>query len=77
MLPFWLHPICCCFTIRLPHHLIDDRLDGGNPLPASVNGAPQKAEFYVRTAPVPGAPHYRLGDPIDEPGGYAGFNSKR
>ena len=33
----------------------------------------EQAEFFVRTAPVPGAPHYWLGDPIDEPGGYAGL----
>jgi dipeptidyl aminopeptidase/acylaminoacyl peptidase len=31
----------------------------------------KQAGFFVRTAPVPGAPHYWLGDPIDEPGGYA------
>jgi hypothetical protein len=33
----------------------------------------KQAEFFVRTAPVPGAPHFWLGSPIDEPGGYVGF----
>jgi acetyl esterase/lipase len=33
----------------------------------------KQAEFFVRTAPVPGAPHYWIAAPIDEPGGYAGF----
>jgi acetyl esterase/lipase len=33
----------------------------------------KQAEFFVRTAPVPGAPHFWVGNPIDEPGGYMGF----
>ncbi len=28
----------------------------------------KQAEFYVRTAPVPGAPHFWMGTPMDEPG---------
>ena len=32
-----------------------------------------RPSFFVRTAPVPGAPHFWLGNPIDEPGGYVGF----
>jgi acetyl esterase/lipase len=33
----------------------------------------KQADFFVRTAPVPGAPHFWVGNPIDEPGSYTGF----
>lgn len=33
----------------------------------------KQAEFYVRTAPVPGAPHFWMGMPMDEPGSHTGF----
>jgi acetyl esterase/lipase len=33
----------------------------------------KQAEFYVRTAPVPGAPHFWMGMPMDELGSHTGF----
>jgi acetyl esterase/lipase len=33
----------------------------------------KQAEFFVRAAPVVGAPHYWMGDPFDDPGGHVGF----
>ncbi len=51
-----------------------------------VNRAPQtdafllalkQAGFFVRTCIVQGAPHYWLGDPIDEPDSYPGFVAPR
>lgn len=33
----------------------------------------KQAGFYVRTAPVPGAPHFWFSDPIDDPRGNTGF----
>ena len=37
----------------------------------------KQAGFFVRTCIVQGAPHYWLGDPIDEPGSYPGFVAPR
>jgi hypothetical protein len=37
----------------------------------------KQAGFFARTAVVPGAPHYWLSDPIDEPGGFSGFLAPR
>jgi acetyl esterase/lipase len=37
----------------------------------------KQAGFFVRTCIVQGAPHYWLGDPIDEPGSYTGFVAPR
>ena len=33
----------------------------------------KQAGFYVRTAPVPGAPHFWMGMPMDSPGSHSGF----
>jgi acetyl esterase/lipase len=37
----------------------------------------KQASFFVRTCIVQGAPHYWVGDPIDEPGSYPGFMAPR
>ena len=37
----------------------------------------KQAGFFVRPCVVPGAPHYWLNDPIDEPGSYSGFMAPR
>jgi len=37
----------------------------------------KQAGFYVRTCVMHGAPHYWLGDPIDEPGSQSGFLAPR
>ena len=37
----------------------------------------KQANFFVRTCIVQGAPHYWLGDPIEEPGSYSGFMAPR
>ncbi len=37
----------------------------------------KQAGFYVRTCVVPGAPHYWLGEPPDEPGSYSAFLAPR
>ena len=37
----------------------------------------KQAGFFVRTCIVQGAPHYWLGDPIDEPRSYSGFLAPR
>jgi acetyl esterase/lipase len=37
----------------------------------------KQANFFVRTCIVQGAPHYWVGDPIDEPGSYSGFMAPR
>jgi acetyl esterase/lipase len=37
----------------------------------------KQANFFVRPCIVPGAPHYWLSDPIEEPGSYAGFLAPR
>jgi acetyl esterase/lipase len=37
----------------------------------------KQAGFYVRTCVMHGAPHYWLGDPIDEPGSHSGFLAPR
>ena len=37
----------------------------------------KQAGFFVRTCLLPGAPHYWVSDPIDEPGSYAGFLAPR
>jgi acetyl esterase/lipase len=33
----------------------------------------KQAEFFVRTAPVPGAPHFCISSPMDDPGSPTGF----
>lgn len=33
----------------------------------------KQAEFFVRTAPVPGAPHFWISSPMDDPGSPTGF----
>ena len=33
----------------------------------------KQAEFFVRLVPVTNAPHFWMGDPLDEPRGYVGF----
>jgi dipeptidyl aminopeptidase/acylaminoacyl peptidase len=37
----------------------------------------KQAGFFVRPCVVPGAPHYWMSDPIDEPGSFAGFLAPR
>jgi acetyl esterase/lipase len=37
----------------------------------------KQANFLARTCIVQGAPHYWLGDPIEEPGSYSGFMAPR
>src|SRR5262245_61147464 len=37
----------------------------------------KQAGFFVRTCIVQGAPHYWVGDPIDEPNSYSGFMAPR
>lgn len=37
----------------------------------------KQAGFYARTCVMHGAPHYWLGDPIDEPGSHSGFLAPR
>jgi acetyl esterase/lipase len=37
----------------------------------------KQAGFFVRPCIVPGAPHYWMNDPIDEPGSYPGFLAPR
>ena len=37
----------------------------------------KQANFFVRPCIVPGAPHYWMNDPIEEPGSYAGFLAPR
>jgi len=37
----------------------------------------KQANFFARTCIVQGAPHYWLGDPIEEPGSYSGFMAPR
>jgi acetyl esterase/lipase len=37
----------------------------------------KQANFFVRTCIVQGAPHYWVGDPIDEPRSYSGFMAPR
>jgi acetyl esterase/lipase len=37
----------------------------------------KQASFFARTCIVQGAPHYWLGDPIDEAGSYSGFMAPR
>jgi acetyl esterase/lipase len=37
----------------------------------------KQANFFVRTCIVQGAPHYWVGDPIEEPGSYSGFLAPR
>jgi len=37
----------------------------------------KQAGFFVRPCIVPGAPHYSMSDPIDEPGSYSGFLAPR
>ena len=48
----------------------------------TVMGKPEhlalkQAGFFARTAVVPGAPHYWLSDPIDEPCSFSGFLAPR
>jgi acetyl esterase/lipase len=37
----------------------------------------KQSGFFVRPCIVPGAPHYWMSDPIDEPGSYSGFLAPR
>ena len=37
----------------------------------------KQAGAYVRSIAVPGAPHYWMSEPLDEPGSYAGFVAPR
>jgi acetyl esterase/lipase len=37
----------------------------------------KQAGFFVRPCVVPGAPHYWMSDPIDEPGSFSGFLAPR
>jgi dipeptidyl aminopeptidase/acylaminoacyl peptidase len=37
----------------------------------------KQAGFYVRTAILPGAPHFWMWDPIDEPGSHTAFLAPR
>jgi acetyl esterase/lipase len=37
----------------------------------------KQARYFVRTAVVPDAPHFWIGDPIDEPGSHSGFFALR
>jgi acetyl esterase/lipase len=37
----------------------------------------KQAEFFVRPCIVPGAPHFWMSDPIDEPGSFSGFLAPR
>ena len=37
----------------------------------------KQANFFVRPCIVPGAPHYWMNDPIDEPGSFSGFLAPR
>jgi acetyl esterase/lipase len=37
----------------------------------------KQSGFFVRPCIVPGAPHYWMNDPIEEPGSYAGFLAPR
>jgi acetyl esterase/lipase len=37
----------------------------------------KQANFFVRPCILPGAPHYWMNDPIDEPGSYSGFLAPR
>ncbi len=37
----------------------------------------KQAGFFVRPCILPGAPHYWMNDPIDEPGSYSGFLAPR
>ena len=37
----------------------------------------KQAGFFVRTVIVPGAPHFWMWDPIDEPTSYTGFLAPR
>jgi acetyl esterase/lipase len=41
------------------------------------NLALKQANFFVRPCVVPGAPHYWMNDPIEEPGSYSGFLAPR
>jgi acetyl esterase/lipase len=37
----------------------------------------KQARYFVRTAVVPDAPHFWIGDPLDEPGSYSGLFAPR
>ncbi len=37
----------------------------------------KQSGFFVRPCIVPGAPHYWMNDPIDEPGSFTGFVAPR
>ncbi len=37
----------------------------------------KQAGHYVRTVVLPGAPHFWIGDPLDEPGSHSGFFAAR
>ena len=54
----------------------DDLVDCATQSEAFLRALKQ-AGFFARTAVVPGAPHYWMGDPIDEPGSFTGFLAPR
>ena len=37
----------------------------------------KQAKHYVRTVIIPGAPHFWVSEPLDEPGSYNGFFAPR
>jgi acetyl esterase/lipase len=54
----------------------DDIVDARSQSEAFVTALKQ-ASFFVRTVIVPGAPHFWMWDPIDEPTSYTGFVAPR
>jgi acetyl esterase/lipase len=52
---------------------IVDHRDQGEPFLEAL----KQAGHYVRSVVLPGAPHFWIGDPIDEPGSYTGFFAPR
>ncbi|PJR13380.1 alpha/beta hydrolase [Sinorhizobium meliloti] len=54
----------------------DDVVDPGSQSGAFVLALKQ-AGLFVRTVPVPSAPHYWIADPLDEPGSFSGFLATR
>ena len=52
-------------------------LPPGTEFTVQLQKALKQAGFFARTAVVPGAPHYWLSDPIDEPGSFSGFLAPR
>lgn len=54
----------------------DDIVDHAEQGEAFVEALKQ-ARYFVRTAVVPDAPHFWIGDPLDEPGSHSGFFARR